>query len=33
VTRTYRALARRSGDLVVWFWIGNHDDYEKLISR
>lgn len=33
VSHGYRALARRSGDLVVWFWIGNHDDYEKLISR
>lgn len=30
----YRALARREAeDLIVWFWIGPHDDYDKLISR
>jgi len=33
VTRSHRALARRSGELVVWFWIGDHDDYEKVVSR
>ena len=26
----YRALARRTGDLIVWFWIGTHEDYNKL---
>jgi len=29
----YRALARRKGDLVVWFWIGTHEDYNKLTQR
>jgi len=29
----YRALARRRGDLVVWFWIGTHEQYERLIDR
>lgn len=29
----YRALARRKGDLIVWFWIGNHEEYEKLIAN
>ena len=27
------ALARRSGDLVVWFWIGTHQDYDNLVQR
>lgn len=28
----YRALAFRKGDEVVWFWIGTHDEYDKLIK-
>ncbi len=23
----YRALALKEGELVVWFWIGTHEDY------
>jgi hypothetical protein len=29
----YRALARRKGAMVVWFWIGHHGEYEKLIAN
>lgn len=28
----YRALARRDRDLVVWFWIGTHDEYNNFIT-
>ena len=27
----YRALGRQHGDAIVWFWIGSHADYDKLI--
>lgn len=27
----YRALGLDSGDTVVWFWIGSHADYDKLV--
>jgi len=27
----WRALAVRSGDEYVWFWIGSHADYDKVI--
>jgi len=27
----YRALAVRDGDTVTWFWIGAHDEYERLL--
>ena len=33
ITRSYRALGVQVGDEVVWFWIGSHDDYERLISE
>jgi len=29
----YRAIGTREGDVMIWFWIGAHTDYEKLISR
>ena len=27
----YRALATESDDGLLWFWIGSHADYDKLI--
>ena len=33
VTAAYRALGVRDGDTVVWFWIGSHADYDRLVSR
>jgi hypothetical protein len=29
----FRALAIMSGDVVEWFWIGPHDEYERIIGR
>jgi hypothetical protein len=29
----YRALAVRDGDVVVWFWIGTHADYDILLRQ
>ena len=28
----YRALAAEKPDGIVWFWIGPHTDYDKLIA-
>jgi hypothetical protein len=28
----YRALAVESGNDLVWFWIGRHDDYDAIIG-
>jgi hypothetical protein len=27
----YRALAKIDGEDVVWFWIGPHSEYDKLL--
>jgi hypothetical protein len=27
----YRDLGLNSDDIVVWFWIGSHADYDKLV--
>jgi mRNA-degrading endonuclease RelE of RelBE toxin-antitoxin system len=30
---TYRAVGRWRGDVMLWFFIGSHADYDKLIQR
>jgi hypothetical protein len=32
VSLNYRALAIKSDQDLVWFWIGNHRDYERIIG-
>jgi hypothetical protein len=32
ITEAYRALAIREGPVFTWFWIGSHDQYERLIK-
>ena len=27
----YRAVGLLDGDTITWFWIGIHDDYERLL--
>jgi hypothetical protein len=29
----YRALGIEDGEDTVWFWIGHHADYDRLIGR
>jgi hypothetical protein len=32
VGKHYRALGLDKSDTIVWFWIGSHSDYDKLVS-
>ncbi len=32
VNRGYRAPARRRGNDLYWFWIGPHDEYERILK-
>lgn len=32
ISEDYRVLGLLEGDTVVWFWIGNHDEYERLLK-
>jgi len=29
----HRALGLLEGKSITWFWIGSHDDYERLLDR
>lgn len=33
INREYRALALKEGDDYYWFWIGLHDEYDRLIDE
>jgi len=33
ITDGYRALGIMEDDTVIWFWIGSHEEYERLIRR
>jgi hypothetical protein len=29
----WRAVGKREGDTITWFWIGSHAEYDKLLRR
>ncbi|RLE37099.1 hypothetical protein DRJ17_07255 [Candidatus Woesearchaeota archaeon] len=31
VSDAYRAVGILEGDTVIWYWIGSHDEYERLL--
>ena len=32
VSNDYRVLGFLEGNTVLWYWIGNHDEYERLLK-
>lgn len=32
ISRSYRAIGVRVEDEIIWFWIGSHADYDKLLA-
>jgi len=33
VAKGYRVVGQRTENGMVWFWIGSHSDYDKLLSQ
>jgi len=33
VSDDFRAVGVRHGDKMIWFWIGNHAAYDKLLKQ
>lgn len=29
----HRAVGTLNGDTIIWFWIGSHADYDKLLKQ
>ena len=32
ISAKYRAVGRRSGEEIHWFWIGSHNDFDNLFG-
>lgn len=32
ISLAFRALSLLQNETITWFWIGSHDDYEKLLN-
>ena len=33
INRAYRAVGVVNDNTIIWFWIGSHDDYDKLLKH
>ena len=33
ISRDYRVVGFKDDDTLVWFWIGPHDEYDRLLSQ
>jgi hypothetical protein len=33
VSKSYRAVGQLEGDTVIWFWVGSHTEYERILSQ
>ena len=33
ISASFRAIGRMHGEVIVWFFIGSHADYDKLLAR
>jgi plasmid maintenance system killer protein len=33
INNDYRAIGRWRGDVLLWFFVGSHADYDRLIAR
>jgi hypothetical protein len=33
ISRDYRALGIQRNGVVIWFWIGSHSDYDKMLKK
>jgi mRNA-degrading endonuclease RelE of RelBE toxin-antitoxin system len=33
ISNNYRAVGQLDGDTAIWFWVGSHADYDRLLSQ
>lgn len=33
ISKNYRAVGQLEGDTAIWFWMGSHTEYDKLLDR
>jgi hypothetical protein len=33
ISKSYRAVCQLDGDTAIWFWIGSHAQYDRLLEQ
>lgn len=33
ISNNYRAVGQLDGNTVIWFWVGSHAEYDRLLSQ
>ncbi|BAY16961.1 hypothetical protein NIES21_27950 [Anabaenopsis circularis NIES-21] len=33
ISKSYRAVGQLEEDTIIWFWLGSHAEYDKLLSQ
>ncbi|AFZ57971.1 hypothetical protein H6G54_24390 [Anabaena cylindrica FACHB-243] len=33
ISKNYRAVGQLDGDTIIWFWVGSHAEYDKLLGQ
>ncbi|MEO0489167.1 MAG: hypothetical protein AAF215_13470 [Cyanobacteria bacterium P01_A01_bin.123] len=33
INKSYRAVGQMEGNTVIWFWIGSHAEYDRLLAQ
>ena len=33
ISKNYRAVGQLDQDTVIWFWIGSHTEYDRLLGK
>jgi hypothetical protein len=33
ITKDYRSIGTLKENYIIWFWIGSHSDYDKLVNQ
>jgi len=33
INKSYRAVGLLNNNIIIWFWVGSHDDYSKLLKN
>ncbi len=33
ITKNFRAIGVINDGIIIWFWIGSHDDYDRILKK
>jgi hypothetical protein len=33
ISKSFRVVGQLEGDIIIWFWVGSHTEYDKLLGQ